>query len=321
VAGRESDALTVWAALVVVGSTPFIAAFDRGNTVIVATPLLMLAMPGPLQGRWRRWRWAVLFLAILKPQFVVLFLVEAFVGRWRLALQWSLGAIIVQLSSFVVLGREAASSAWAWITEGLGGYSFVLTGQFGDRNVSVIQFIIDVTTVIDSIIFSGRAVLSAVPIAWPAAVTVLVLLMSGIALLGFESSERLALTVTLATMFSFTGPILSFHYYLVFAPVLLLLLMSGGIWVGKNDSGEVVGAQVAMRPLFAIPLAVFCTAASFQFAIPMSMISDQSSRWGLASRFIAGVPVVIFFVLHIAVGSRQLVRRNRSVRRCSPAEC
>ena len=313
--GQESGALSVWSALVVVGSTPFIAAFDRGNTVIVAVPLFLFAMYGPLHGRWRRWRWAVLFLAALKPQFVALFFVEAVTGRWKLAFRWTVAAIIVQLSSFMVLGREAVSSAWAWMTQGLGGYSFVSSGQFGDRNVSVIQFIIDVTTVIDSIIFSGRAVLSAAPVARPTLVSVLVVVMAGIALFGFDRRERLALAVTLAAVFSFTGPILSFHYYLVYAPILLLLLISGGIRIGKGETDEVVGTGVVMRPLLATPLAAFCVVASFQFAIPMSAISDQSSEWGLVSRFVAGVALVTFLSLVVAVGIRQLLPLRVSPRR------
>ena len=315
VAGRRSGALTAWSGLVVVGSTPFIAAFDRGNTVIVAVPLFLFAMYGPLHGRWRRWRWAVLFLAALKPQFVALFFVEAVTGRWKLAFRWTVAAIIVQLSSFMVLGREAVSSAWAWMTQGLGGYSFVSSGQFGDRNVSVIQFIIDVTTVIDSIIFSGRAVLSAAPVAQPTLVSVLVVVMAGIGLFGFDRRERLALAVTLAAVFSFTGPILSFHYYLVFAPILLLLLISGGIRIGKGETDEVVGTGVVMRPLLATPLAAFCVVASFQFAIPMSAISDQSSEWGLVSRFVAGVALVTFLSLVVAVGIRQLLPLRVSPRR------
>jgi len=49
-------------------------------------------------------------------------------------------------------------------------------------------------------------------------------------------------------------------------------------------------------------LVAFCVVASFQIAVPMSDVTELSSRWGLVSRFVAGVLLLTFLGVVIVAG-------------------
>jgi hypothetical protein len=299
----KSSGSVLWLALVPVVSTPFLAAFDRGNTALVAVPLLMLGLSYLSRGQWGLWRTVVFLLAALKPQFGVLVLVDAAAGHWRTSLRLGIGITLAHLASFVVTGRDAWRSARAWISEGLGGYSFVYSDQLGDRNVSIGQYALDVTSVLDHLLFAGQVVLSAVPRWSPELVTIGVIALVAIALAGFEGAERLTLSVVVLTVVGFVGPILSFQYYLVFAGPLLLALMTGAVQIsGGVPDGAGEERSLWMRPSLGYLLVAFCVVASFQIAVPMSDVTELSSRWGLVSRFVAGVLLLTFLGVVIVAG-------------------
>ena len=305
----KSSGSVLWLALVPVVSTPFLAAFDRGNTALVAVPLLMLGLSYLSRGQRGLWRTVVFLLAALKPQFGVLVLVDAAAGHWRTSLRLGIGIALAHLASFVVTGRDAWRSARAWINEGLGGYSFVYSDQLGDRNVSIGQYALDVTSVLDHLLFAGQVVLSAAPRWSPELVTIGVIALVAIALAGFEGAERLTLSMVVWTVVGFVGPILSFQYYLVFAGPLLLALMTGAVQIsGGVPDGAGEERSLWMRPSLGYLLVAFWVVASFQIAVPMSDVTELSSRWGLVSRLVAGVLLLAFLSAVIATGLVNFLR-------------
>jgi len=79
--------------------------------------------------------------------------------------------------------------------------------------------------------------------------------------------------------------------------------VSGGVPDGAGEE-----RSLWMRPRLGYLLVAFCVVASFQIAIPMSDATELSSRWGLVSRFVAGLMLLTFLSAVIVTGLVNLLR-------------
>jgi hypothetical protein len=131
----ESNILIL--SLVTLGSAPILIVFDRGNSAILLLPLLYFVTLQLKNENWSRAMNLILLCSLIRPQFVLLFLIFILSGKLRKSLEalilTSLGLVI----SFIIYPHNVIRNLNDWVLQVISYQDYGTQGSMYPVNISM----------------------------------------------------------------------------------------------------------------------------------------------------------------------------------------
>ena len=211
-------------------ATPWIQAFDRGNSIMFLTPLMLGFAVSFIREKWFQTTCFVVAAVILKPQFLFLFLPFLAFRKWREILVGLSAITSFNILGFLLFSDHPIRTFNLWLSFNSKYDSGLLDNRLSSANVSFRQCLLDITTIIDRELFEalpgdGRYLLSHFVYDHSQQIMYLILLVLVIAVFfSAESSSKFHLVVISLVCSSLVIGT-SWMYYQVFAIVIAALIL------------------------------------------------------------------------------------------------
>ena len=293
-------------------STPWIQAFDRGNSIMFATPLMLGFAVSFHRERWFQTTCFIVVAVVLKPQFVFLFLPYLAYRKWR-ELFLGLSAIAsLNILGFLIFTNHPVRTFNLWVNFNSKYNSGLLDNRLSNANVSIRQALLDVTTIIDREFFDGRALLSRFVFDHSQQMLFLILIVLVVAIfLAAKRSSKIHLVVASLVCSSLVIGI-SWMYYQVFALVVAALLLRNPEISCKSPSSGVLdyGTTCRLDKFLKILIVIATLNSCFNLPIDADILPfDYVEQSSSVSRLLVG-PMWLLVLVTIIAKSILLVVRD-----------
>jgi hypothetical protein len=133
-------------------SLPFLAAMDRGNFIVISTPFLILFLIGARRARIQMILIAVVSLAAIKPQFLLLAVFFLVIHRYRVFVVTVLASLTLNLVLIVGAGGGDFGRIHQWLQAVLDSSSTAKLKDDFPTNISFSKGFYNFFSVVDSIV-------------------------------------------------------------------------------------------------------------------------------------------------------------------------
>lgn len=293
-------------------STPWIQAFDRGNSIMFVTPLLLGFAVSVYREKWFQTTCFVVAAVVLKPQFVFLFLPFLAFRKWREIFTGLSAILSLNILGFLMFTNQPSRTFSLWLDFNSNYDSGLLDNRLSNANVSIRQSLLDMTTVIDREFFNGRALVSQFMYDHSKLVlfVILLILLVAVFFVAKSASKLHLIVVSLICSSLVIGT--SWMYYQVFALVVAALILRNP---ENSDNSPRSGAldykTTSKSDKLIKTLIIFATLNScFNLPIdsdilPFDYVESSSS----VSRFFVG-PMWLLVLLAVIANFIVLIFRN-----------